>query len=636
MYISSIKIKNYKSYLESEVLKLKPGFNIVVGQNNAGKTALLEALSLGSFFVDKPHLSEKTKPRATSNYHKSSYSEVSVVVTGEELKETLGQPGLEYCLPEPAPNTEFPNGHRYISSTEMSKRALSEWFLQSNPIEVRGVLIKSQGNNEEWSLAKIPSFVPSYKTISKDVQAEVAYVQVHNNGAGEVHRVSNIHSSSRAEVGVGRILPYFRNRIYCFRAERLNIGKAPAGLNSELSSDAANLPEVLNLLEGNHSLMRKFNELVTTIFPQIQQISLRPQQVGGQIFEEIMVWNHDPDTGREDLAVPLSECGTGLGQVLAMLYVVLTSKYPRTIIIDEPNSFLHPGAVRKLMQILKQYDSHQYVIATHSPSVVSSVNAATITMISCNGGESTFKFIDSNDNEDLAIILAEVGATLGDVFGADSIVWVEGRTEELALPKILEQKKPGCLNGVVIKGVINTGDFEGDHADLILNVYKKLSETNSLMPPALGFIFDGELRTNTKKNDLIRLASPVTFLFTQRRMFENYLLEPEAIVSVMNKIDGFSSEPILVEVVEKWLADIGQSKKYGAPSVDCPSSPWSNYVNAGLILKDLFSELSEGRVEYAKTRHSVALVDWLLENKPEQLEELANLVMAVLNSDLAT
>jgi len=48
--------------------------------------------------------------------------------------------------------------------------------------------------------------------------------------------------------------------------------------------------------------------------------------------------------------VPLSESGTGVGQVLAILYVVFTSEYPRTIVIDEPQSFLHPGAVRKLFE----------------------------------------------------------------------------------------------------------------------------------------------------------------------------------------------------------------------------------------------------------------------------------------------
>jgi AAA15 family ATPase/GTPase len=43
MYIESIAIKNYKSFLDFGPITFGPGFNVIVGSNNAGKTALLEA-----------------------------------------------------------------------------------------------------------------------------------------------------------------------------------------------------------------------------------------------------------------------------------------------------------------------------------------------------------------------------------------------------------------------------------------------------------------------------------------------------------------------------------------------------------------------------------------------------------------
>ena len=63
---------------------------------------------------------------------------------------------------------------------------------------------------------------------------------------------------------------------------------------------------------------------------------------------------------REDLTVPLSEAGTGVGQVLSILTVVLEADHPTLILLDEPQSFLHPGAIRKLIEILKRYPRHQY------------------------------------------------------------------------------------------------------------------------------------------------------------------------------------------------------------------------------------------------------------------------------------
>src|SRR5437773_2484526 len=128
----------------------------------------------------------------------------------------------------------------------------------------------------------------------------------------------------------------------------MSIGVGPYGTSSELSSDARNLPEVLNILQGNPERFREYSDLVRRIFPSIQKISVRPFPAGGNR-AEILVWQVDPAFQRDDLAIPLLQCGTGVGQVLAILYVAEVSEQPRTIIIDEPGSFLHPGASRALI-----------------------------------------------------------------------------------------------------------------------------------------------------------------------------------------------------------------------------------------------------------------------------------------------
>ena len=42
----------------------------------------------------------------------------------------------------------------------------------------------------------------------------------------------------------------------------------------------------------------------------------------------------------EDFALPLSQCGTGVSQVLAILYVVITSSESQVIIIDDKKNIL--------------------------------------------------------------------------------------------------------------------------------------------------------------------------------------------------------------------------------------------------------------------------------------------------------
>jgi AAA15 family ATPase/GTPase len=78
MYIAKFQVQNYKSFLSSQEVNLTSGFNVVVGQNNAGKTALVEALSL--HFDNKYHMSMKTSPSPGVLFHDSFTSSVQMAV----------------------------------------------------------------------------------------------------------------------------------------------------------------------------------------------------------------------------------------------------------------------------------------------------------------------------------------------------------------------------------------------------------------------------------------------------------------------------------------------------------------------------------------------------------------------------
>ncbi len=62
MRIKTFEIDHYKSFLASGEIYLTDGFNVIVGQNNVGKTALAEAISLR--FGNHPHRSRKTMPES--------------------------------------------------------------------------------------------------------------------------------------------------------------------------------------------------------------------------------------------------------------------------------------------------------------------------------------------------------------------------------------------------------------------------------------------------------------------------------------------------------------------------------------------------------------------------------------------
>lgn len=168
-------------------------------------------------------------------------------------------------------------------------------------------------------------------------------------------------------------------------------------------------------------MFQDYNALVHRIFPSIYEVSICPsEKIADHL--EILVRTDEPDSRRMDLAIPLNECGTGVGQVLAMLYVAMTAQYPQVIIIDEPSSFLHPAAARKLIECLKAYPQHQYIISTHSPEILRAADPHTLIFIKWERPASIIQVLDANNLDDLRKLLMDVGAKPSDVFGADRVL----------------------------------------------------------------------------------------------------------------------------------------------------------------------------------------------------------------------
>jgi len=93
--------------------------------------------------------------------------------------------------------------------------------------------------------------------------------------------------------------------IYSFKAERLKIGTSRFGKNSTLASDAANLPEVLNILQSDTVRFKRYNSYVRRVFPQIFQGTIRPSPSQDHNVE-IVVWNEDPEMERSDLVCSIT------------------------------------------------------------------------------------------------------------------------------------------------------------------------------------------------------------------------------------------------------------------------------------------------------------------------------------------
>ena len=607
MRIASFQITNYKSVLATREIALADGFNVIVGQNNVGKTALVEALSL--HFTNKPHRSLSTSPRRTVAIDPISRVEIKFEISRVELTDLLGNRVRSFFAPVPE---QVPGTH-------------AEYFIEAYgraDIHVLRAVYDGDGN---VLMARFETFGAPLNTMIA-VQFEMVPGDPIPRATG-----SDYNSVDPGSQVAGSVARELKTLVYAFKAERLNVGESIYGHEAILTPHAQNLAEVLNHLQGNNPpRFQQLNALVSTVLDDVRLVTAVPFPGGFQI----RVWTVDPDLQREDLAVPLAESGTGVGQVLAILYVALTSEYPRTIIIDEPQSFLHPGAVRKLIDVLRDESllPHQYVITTHSPTVIAAAMPRVLLAARKEDMTSRIDPIDVAEAESVQRFLDEIGTTLIDVFGADDILWVEGPTEVRCFPLIFSDLIGRPLLGTLIRGVRHTGDFDRYEAKAAFEIYNRLRSPRGLVPPAIGFIFDREGRTDVQRSDLARQGHGHVH-FLNRRMYENYLLNSHAIAYVAAaSIEDVVAEPVKAVTLDRvfgWLQEHRWETRFFdrlVPEEERTESHWVREVHGSKLLASCFGDLSAHQIEYHKVDHGEALTRWLLQHAPEELREVATLI----------
>ncbi len=183
--------------------------------------------------------------------------------------------------------------------------------------------------------------------------------------------------------------------------------------------------------------------------------------------------------------------------------------------------------------------------------------------------------------------------------------------------------------------------FSGFHAEVIgalepflysfLEIYERLSHSQSLLPPALGFIFDQDGRPEQKQKELIH-KSQGKLTFLPRQLYENYLLNANAIAEVINRFDNRES-PLTTSDVQAWIDQHkGEQKYYWSQPPG--SEMWQIHIHGAKFLDALFCDLTETRVNYkaGKVRYSAALTEYLIEHAPDDLRELANLLQSKLDA----
>ena len=384
---------------------------------------------------------------------------------------------------------------------------------------------------------------------------------------------------------------------------------------------------MLAFLQGEkRGTFRKLVAHLREIFSTVGDLSVSTT-AGNEL--EIRVWPTE-DVINSEVSFSLTNCGTGVAQVIALLTVMMTSD-PAIIVIDEVSSFLHPAATKALLRIAQtHYAYHQYIISTHSPDVIGSGEPATVHLVRRNGYEFSVKPVDLAKLDELREVANQIGVSMTDVFGAERIIWVEGPTEEKCFPFIHSETIGSWPRGVTVAPVVATGDFfsKTKRKDLVFDIYSRLSKAASPLVKTVTFSFDREDLGPNQVRDLEKRAAGRLILLP-RRHFECFLIDPSAIAALIAKYVPDVVTTATPAAVSAHIRAIGGDRKFKAPELwndNISDEKWLSDVDGAELIKCVCGDLTDQRLEFTKTHHSFELLQHIMKNNRTALDALVKYV----------
>ncbi|MFZ4728010.1 MAG: AAA family ATPase, partial [Pseudanabaena sp.] len=179
-------------------------------------------------------------------------------------------------------------------------------------------------------------------------------------------------------------------------------------------------------------LVKEFENFLSVSFFESKSVTLIPKEKSPKVVH-IKIGN-EPQ-------YPIYELGDGLQNLIICTFNIFTEKERCLFFIEEPDMFMHPSLQRAFLEVLSEYDQHQYFITSHSNHFLDmTIDFANISVFHFSKHEDTqpqFHIRPSSPRD--RRILLDLGVRNSSVFITNATIWVEGKTDRLYLKAYMKK-----------------------------------------------------------------------------------------------------------------------------------------------------------------------------------------------------